>query len=169
MLNYICFVQFSTIRFLEVVKKQYFGSMGTTITTQLHIPAPVETVWEVLLDFTQYPNWNPFIPFIEGKAVVGERLTIHVIPPGTKGMRFNPVVTQCDPLTYFAWKGSLGIPGLFEGHHQFQLIAASDTTTTFIHKEDFKGILLFLLSKSATLKGFEAMNTALYNRVLQKI
>lgn len=29
-------------------------------STRIEINAPIEKVWEVLLNFTDYPNWNPF-------------------------------------------------------------------------------------------------------------
>ena len=38
------------------------------LITRIEIAAPVERVWSILADFTQYPRWNPFIRSVSGIA-----------------------------------------------------------------------------------------------------
>ena len=36
------------------------------IKTEILIKAPIEKIWAVLVDFSNYSEWNPFIRKIEG-------------------------------------------------------------------------------------------------------
>ena len=44
------------------------------------------------MDFGKYPEWNPFIRKLRGKAEVGARLAALLQPPGTKALTFHPRV-----------------------------------------------------------------------------
>ena len=46
--------------------------MTRRIDTEILIQASSERVWAVLTDFAAYPEWNPFIVSLEGKAEWGE-------------------------------------------------------------------------------------------------
>ena len=45
-----------------------------TVLIETPIPAPPELVWDVLIDFPRYGEWNPFITSIEGELEVGEEV-----------------------------------------------------------------------------------------------
>ena len=45
-----------------------------TIETQIIINAPVGQVWQTLMQFKNYPKWNPFIQSIEGYPIKGQTL-----------------------------------------------------------------------------------------------
>jgi hypothetical protein len=50
------------------------------VTSTIDVAAPVQTVWDVLTDYQDYPTWNPFIV---GATATGRRslsLTIDVAP-----------------------------------------------------------------------------------------
>jgi hypothetical protein len=53
------------------------GASGE-LYSQIEIRASPERIWEILSDFLNYPDWNPFIRNIQGKAVVGERITVDI-------------------------------------------------------------------------------------------
>ena len=44
------------------------------IQTQIIINASATDVWDTLIDFRKYNEWNPFIKSIDGNPVVGEKL-----------------------------------------------------------------------------------------------
>lgn len=78
-------------------------------------------------------------------------------------MKFRPTVISLERNKKFSWSGKLGIKGIFDGYHQFELIEQG-VTTLFVHKEDFSGLLVkwFMKNKADETKhGFEAMNEAL--------
>jgi hypothetical protein len=87
--------------------------------------------------------------------------------PGGKGMTLKPTVTEVDAGQTYEWLGRLGLPGVFDGRHRFDLIENPDGGTRFVHSEQLDGALVRLMRNwldSKTLDGFEAMNTALKAR-----
>jgi hypothetical protein len=132
--------------------------------TEVTIDAPVETVWDVITDLGQYPEWNPFIVSAAGDVAVGQRLTNRMQPAGGKAMTFKPTITEVDTGQTFEWLGRLGLPGVFDGRHRFDLSPTPDGGTQVVHSEQFTGVLVRFLRKSLdtqTKQSFEAMNTAL--------
>ena len=137
------------------------------LETSIDIGATPAQVWGVLTDLHAYREWNPFIVSANGTVAVGEELENRLEPPGGRPMTFRPTVTAVDPDRTFEWLGRLGLPGLFDGRHRFDLVPTSGGTR-LLHTEDFNGVLVRLMRKSLdgpTLAGFNAMNRALKHRV----
>lgn len=80
-------------------------------------------------------------------------------------MSIAPTILRADPGRELRWRGSLPIPGLFQGEHVFELQPLGEDRTRFVHRERFSGLLVPLLWKKLlnvdTRAGFEAMNRAL--------
>lgn len=126
------------------------------IETEVRINATAEKVWQVLTDFNGYPKWNPFITSLEGEVKVGKEIKVVLAD-----MTFKPIVKSYEPFKKFSWLGKLWIKGLFDGHHQFEIIEESAGYVILKHSEDFKGVLVPLFKKklnNGTKKGFMAMN-----------
>ena len=138
------------------------------VATSILISAPVERVWSVLMDFAAYPNWNPFIRSVSGGTTPGSRLDVTIEPVGGKAMSFSPQVIACEREKEFRWKGRVLVPGLFDGEHHFRLSGVDARSTTFLHGEEFTGLLVPLVMRgtmrSGTEAGFVAMNQALKAR-----
>ncbi len=137
------------------------------IETTVDIDAPPAAVWDVLATFRSYPEWNPFVREISGEPDLGRRLHVRLQTPSGRGFSFKPRVTAAEPAQRFAWLGRLGLPGLFDGHHMFEL-TCSDNGTHLVHREEFRGLLVPFLWRSLdtdTRAGFEQMNQALKSRV----
>jgi hypothetical protein len=140
--------------------------MKYQLHSEIDIDAPPEVVWSVLTDLDGYHEWNPFVVSAKGTVAVGERLTNRIEPPGGKGMTFKPTVTIVETDQVFEWLGRLGVPGIFDGRHRFELEATA-SGTHFTQSEFFKGALVRFLKGSLddhTMQGFEAMNRALKDR-----
>ena len=137
------------------------------IRTSIDIEAPAAQVWQHLTDLEAYPEWNPFMPVAEGTVAKGERLKVFIRPPGGRAMTFTPTVKEVVPEQTFRWLGRLGIPGLFDGEHIFELEALSEGRTRLVHREEFRGLLVPLFWSSLegpTQQGFTDMNAALKAR-----
>ncbi len=137
--------------------------MAHQISTQTKIEATAAEVWKVLTDFENYAEWNPFIKSIKGMVKPGKTIEAQI-----DNMRISPQVLVFKQNEEFKWLGHLFIKGLFDGEHRFQLIANADGSTTFIHSERFRGILIPFFKKMINGKvrdGFVAMNLALKARV----
>ena len=140
--------------------------VARSIETEILIQASPQRVWEVLTGFAAYPEWNPFIVSLQGRAEWGERLAVRIRTGEGKEHLFKPVVLQATPPTRLRWLGRLGVPGLFDGEHDFEL--EEQGGATLLHqRESFQGYLVPLIWKSvepATRAGFEAMNRVLKAR-----
>jgi hypothetical protein len=135
------------------------------IQTEIIINSTPELIWEVLMDWEQYPEWNPFILSISTHPKHNNQLKINV-----QGMKFEPLILTNETPTHFEWIGKLFVNGLFDGKHRFELIKISDTQTKFVHSEHFSGWLVPLFKSQLLTKtkpGFEAMNQALKYRTEQ--
>ena len=141
------------------------------IKSEIIINAPIELIWNTLLDFKSYPNWNPFIKKIKGSPIVGSKLAVTIQPSGQKPMVFCPKIFTISDY-HFAWLGSLGIKGLFDGEHNFKLQQESTNQVKLLHFENFSGILhkpILAMIRKSTQTGFESMNLALKNLCEQKV
>jgi hypothetical protein len=139
-------------------------AMATEIKTEILINATTDKVWSILIDFDEYPNWNPFIKSIKGNVKVGSKIIARIAPPDSKGMTFKPTILTSITKKELSWVGHLLFAGLFDGEHKFELIDNRNGTTTFRQSEKFKGILIPLFKKQLgnnTKKGFEEMNKKL--------
>lgn len=115
------------------------------------------------MDFAKYPQWNPFIREISGEAKPGSTLNVFIKPEGGMGAKISPVVVTVAENAKFAWKGKLGITGIFDGQHEFVLEPNGDNVR-FVHREEFSGFLvpaLWPMLEKNTRRGFEEMNAAL--------
>jgi hypothetical protein len=134
------------------------------VRTEININAPAEKVWKILTNFKDYHNWNPFLRWLTGKVAVNNKIAVRIAPPGANAMTFNPTVLKFDRNKEFRWLGHLLFPGLFDGEHIFELTDNGNGTTSFVHREQFRGILIPLFSKKLdvnTRQGFELMNEKL--------
>jgi hypothetical protein len=138
--------------------------MTKEIKTEIQIKATAETVWNILMDFGNYPNWNPFIKRLEGSGKEGQKLTTTLQAPGSNPMVFKPIVLKNESKRRFSWLGHLFFPGLFDGEHIFELFDQGNGTVVFIQREKFNGILVPLFKKmldGPTTEGFNLMNQKL--------
>jgi len=138
------------------------------LRTEIEIDAPAERVWAVLIDFERFPDWNPFIRRIHGNPQVGSRLDVLLGASGTRPLRFRPTVKAVVPNRELRWLGQLGLPGLFDGEHIFQIEPLGPMRSRFVQRERFRGLFVPLLARSLNRdarRGFEEMNRALRERV----
>jgi len=128
------------------------------------INASAETIWKILTEVKDYPDWNPFITSFEGDLVEGARLKVKMQPPESKAMVFKPMCLSCKTNKELVWSGQLLLPGIFDGKHIFELNAIGKQETKFVQREEFSGLLVPFLWKQLdnnTRRGFELMNQKL--------
>jgi hypothetical protein len=76
-------------------------------------------------------------------------------------------VLRVDDRRHLSWRGRTLLPGLFDGHHFFELEPLGPERVRFVHGENFRGLLVPLLARTlrtTTREGFERMNAALKAR-----
>lgn len=138
------------------------------IETKITINATPGQVWATLVNFQEYPDWNPFIVKLKGEAIAGTKLEAHLKIGNKDPQVFKPKVLVCRPNEAFRWRGKLFVRGLFDGEHYFKLRALPNGQTALTHGERFSGILsgpILKMIGADTVQGFERMNEALRERV----
>jgi hypothetical protein len=131
------------------------------IYTEIEIKSSEEEVWNTLVTFNEYPNWNPFIRNITGKLSTGSQLNITIYPVDADSMKFSPTLTNISKPHQLSWLGRFIMPGIFDGEHSFIITKTTKGNTRFVQKEVFQGILVPFVwgnLEPGTRKGFYAMN-----------
>lgn len=105
------------------------------------IQASPETVWALLTNAADYPNWNPTVVRVEGDIALGQR--IKVVATISPERTFSLKVTELVPQQRMVWESGLPL-GLFRGVRIFTL-QASAQGTQFSMREVFSGPLMGLM------------------------
>jgi len=136
------------------------------IETRIETSATPEELWAVLMDFPSYATWSPMVVAISGEKEVGSRLEIKVALKNGRRLTFRPTVVEYEAGRRFAWLGKLGVRGVFDGLHRFE-VEGGGSTATFVHSEEFRGLLPPLLGRllRGTHESIVAMNEALAREV----
>jgi hypothetical protein len=140
------------------------------IRTQIQIDASAQKSWQVLTNFAKFPEWNPIIKQIRGKAEVGSRLEIHLHTNKGKTRVYRPIVNKVESNRELRWTGKSFVPGFFNGERIFTIQSISGDSVRFLHSELFSGFGAFIagnLVKSDILESFNKMNIAFKKRVEQ--
>jgi hypothetical protein len=136
----------------------------TKIHTEIDIEAKPNAVWDVLVDLSSYPKWNPMVREASGEVQAGKRLRLRYQPEGQKNRVFKPLLLAVLPGRELRWQGQPGIRFLFESEHIYLLKETKNGETHLDHDMIFWGLLIppikNLLDK--TVRGpFNDLNKAL--------
>jgi hypothetical protein len=134
--------------------------------SEIEISATPGHVWTVLTDLARYREWNPFIVEAQGELEAGGRLRMKMSPPGARGVTLRPTVTAVTRERVLEWWGHVGMRGVFDGRHRFEL-HPSAAGTRLVQAEAFTGVLVPFFARSLdahTAAGFALMNAALKAR-----
>ncbi len=104
------------------------------IYTEINIDASAKTVWDILIDFDNYPNWNPFMKQISGELQEGSKLKIFIKPYNSRGLNYKPTILELKVEEKIRWLGITGLPHLFDGEHSLILKKMSENKILFVKK-----------------------------------
>jgi hypothetical protein len=168
---------------LTLVKRLIVGLLGLIVLVALalialHRDGAIETdvmidrspqaVWQVLTATADYPAWNPEISRLDGPLREGSVIEF-AAGTGPDAMVFHPRILVVRQERELRWKGSVWLPGLFDGEHWFVLEPVGNGTR-FIQGETFTGVLVGRLTRSVlkdTIDSMREMNDALKRRAEQ--
>ncbi|WP_435181167.1 SRPBCC family protein [Halorussus sp. AFM4] len=138
------------------------------IVTQTKIEASPAKVWEFLIDFDSYPEWNPSLD-IDGDAKEGSQLEVTFKYPNQSPTTMKTTVLVVDEPTELRWDARLFIPYLYDGEHRFVLTPLDDgERTRLVQAESFKGLLVGFVNRRIgddIEEGFRQMNERLKEHV----
>lgn len=143
------------------------------IITSYDIDVPSQRVWQVLIDFDSYSQWNPFIvkaslqkdkDQVSDNNLQDQTLLITTQVIASKPKTFNPKITAAIPNKKLSWIGKIGFEGLLKAEHNFVLQDLDQNKTRLIHSEKFSGMLSGIINqkqREEIKQCFERMNVAL--------
>jgi hypothetical protein len=138
-----------------------------SIQSKIEIDAPAKTVRSVLYQFDDYPKWNPFIVRVDGVVQQGGDVVVTVKPVGKDQISgTTTIVSKTD--NRLEWRGSLAIPGLFTGDHEFIIEEIDANRTMFYQNEKMSGLIIPFFNFKPEEAGFAAMNEALKQKAEQE-
>jgi S-(hydroxymethyl)glutathione synthase len=112
------------------------------LETSIVIDAPAQTVWAILDELTNYPEWNPMLPDLRGRTTVGSQLTSTFVRPNTPTMTISPRITRIVAGRELRWLTQAPDPTLFSAEHIFRLSPQRSGRTVFHNDEVFEGSLV---------------------------
>lgn len=90
------------------------------LQTVADIPAPPETLWRELLDFSAYEQWNPFV--VKAMSEDRRRVTAHLdLSPHERYFAVDARIDKAHAPYLFTSTLLLGLPGLAGGHYGFRI------------------------------------------------
>lgn len=137
------------------------------VYTEILIDAPAKNVWQNLTNFSQYPQWNPFITKVAGDLKANSQIDVTIDSSLLGEMDFVLTLAELAPTSEMVWRGQTLFPGLLDGEHSFRIEHISNQRVRFIQEESYTGLLLYpawLFISADASKGFDVMNKALKNR-----
>ena len=138
------------------------------------IAAPIDVVWDVMLDAGAYPQWNPFIIRFDllggDEPAVGDRIRLHLEWRTGGRSRATERITAIEPpaagaaLLEYTFEGPVAALGLVRGRRQQRLTALDERTTLYDTDETLTGWASRLAPIDKVQDGFERHAAALRER-----
>src|SRR5688500_716099 len=135
-------------------------------SASITIDAPLELVWEVMLDTASYAEWNPFVERAEtaSPAAVGNPIVLHVRWANRRTTRSPERIRGIEPpattdgvtsarlsYVYEGWPARLG---LVRGTRHQRLSQRPGEPTAYDTVEEFSGPLVKLAGPGRVADGF---------------
>lgn len=145
----------------------------------VEIDAPPAVVWEALLAFDTYPEWNPIARTIEGVRVdTSTRRRSDTRATDFSRFYDGPMAVTVEPNRRLAWLDRLAIPFAFDRYHEFHLEpidgdgrspsesgSPERQRTRLLQRETVRGALVPLVFDARRVeRAFVAMNEAIAAR-----
>jgi hypothetical protein len=141
--------------------------MAARPSAHVSIDAPLEVVWEVMLDTGSYGEWNPFVYRVEcpSPASVGDPITLHVRWANGKSTTSPERITDIEPphdaaggttallaYEFVGWPDRLG---LVHSVRYQRLTQSPGGPTVYDTHQDLTGPLVRFAGPARIVDGFE--------------
>ena len=139
------------------------------IKSATRIYAPIEDIWEKLLNFDQYHTWNHAVKDIHGQPIRNSLFRLKLNPEPIKSTHLQTKLIVLESQKELVWSTTyLGINNLFGYQYYFNLIPKTQGRVKLIHGAVFWGFLLPLCWKYISMENratLKEANEALRNEV----
>ncbi len=130
------------------------------VEAAVEIEASRDVVWEALVDFDAYPEWNPFTRRVSTELVVGGPVVLGVDMPGRSYSERTEWVNLVEPGRTICWGMHMGHPALLTANRWQELHDLGGGRTRYYTVDRFSGWLVPLvmtLYGEPTRLGFESV------------
>ena len=137
--------------------------MAFEIKTEIAINARASRVWDILMNFEDYPDWNPFIQSLQVNPRLGNQIRASI-----DGVKFNPVLLANEKETEFKWGRKLLFKGSFDDVHRFEIEKIDNNRLLFAQSDCCSRELVTFFKKKLnfdTSNGFESMIQKLREKI----
>lgn len=95
--------------------------MTTISSVVVEIDAPQALVWEILVDYARYPEWNPYTVRVDTRLEVGADVVLHLPHPDKPGetMTTTEVMRVLSPPHHLQYDTADNLPGIFAVRDQW--------------------------------------------------
>lgn len=139
------------------------------IRNDIEINAPIDKVWNAVIDFDNYKKWNSQLTFLGGTVKPNGKLHLRLAAEGADPYEFKPNISYWTEKKQFAWLAQTGLPRIFDGEHFFELKDLGNGKTLLTNREEYRGVLSQIFRQLPMMKtapdGFKKMNIELKNYV----
>ena len=132
----------------------------------VEIEAPAARVWDILVDFERYGEWNPFTTRVEAGLEIGSPVMLHV-RLGRLKRRQPERIEAVEPPHLLAWGTTMGHPVLLSALREQRVEPLSETRCRYLTTDATSGLLtplVALLFGRLIRQGFNDMAAALKAR-----
>jgi len=144
---------------------------------EVGIDAPIDVVWQVMVDTEAYGEWNTFVEKVETAQppAVGNPIILHVVWKNGGRARSPERITALDPPTVaddgtasalmsYVYEGLPAKLGLVRGVRHQRLSQAPGGPTVYSTVEEFSGPLVRLAGPGRVAEGFRRHAESLKRR-----
>lgn len=142
-----------------------------TVERSVEVEAPVEAVWDLMMDVKSWPEWKPFMT----KASIaggydslsnGSKIRMSVMAGGPAAAPLSATVIEFNRPHRLAWEG--GVKGLVHAVHSFDFRDKGGKTLV-VSRETFSGALLWLINLMVTREDLEVLHEKWVAAIKQKL
>lgn len=108
------------------------------------IQASPEKIWDILVDGSNWLEWNTTIAKIEGNITLGSTVTVY--PKANPERAFPVKVSEFVPCERMVWTGGMPL-GLFKGERTYSLSRKPNGSVEFTLQECFSGVMAALIAQ----------------------
>ncbi len=106
------------------------------------INAPAQKVWDILIDFEQYPKWNPFTVKAESTLKIGETVDLYIPQKNGSLKKYKFILEEFDAPHSIAWSmPKLGHRLILNAYRVQTVEAVNEMQCTYTTADTFNGWL----------------------------
>ena len=128
---------------------------------EIIIHSDTETVWNVIINMEEYPNWNPVMELLEGTLIQGNQVKYLLTPDENTAIEVRATIAQLTAEKILKHTGGNRL--VFSFRHVYLVEEINETVKVTIH-EDYRGIAVNFWNIKPIEKAYERLNYALKER-----